>query len=45
MDFLREVLGEELYRQVEQALNAYNGDEAHKDRQVKLGKAYFRGMG
>ena len=37
MDFLREVLGDELYKQVEQALNAYNGDEAHKDRQVKLG--------
>lgn len=36
MDWLKEILGEELYKQVETALNAYNGNEANKDKQVKL---------
>lgn len=36
MEFLKEILGEELYKQVETALNAYNGNEANKDKQVKL---------
>ena len=36
MDFLKAILSEELYKQVETALNAYNGDEANKDKQIKL---------
>ena len=36
MDFLREILGEELFTQVQKAVNEYNGDEAHKDSQVKI---------
>lgn len=36
MDFLKAILGEELYKQFEQTLNAYNGSEANKDKQVKL---------
>ena len=36
MDFLKEVLGEELYKQFETAVNSYNGNEANKDKQVKL---------
>lgn len=36
MEFLKEILGEELYKQVETALNAYNGNEANKNKQIKL---------
>ena len=36
MEFLKEILGEELFKQVETAINAYNGNEANKDKQVKL---------
>ena len=36
MDWLKEILGEELYKQLETALNTYNGNEANKDKQVKL---------
>ncbi len=36
MDFLRAILGEELYAQFERAVNAYNGNEANKDKQVKI---------
>lgn len=36
MDFLKAILGEELYKQIEAAVNAYNGNEANKDKQVKL---------
>lgn len=36
MDFLKEILGEELYKQLQEKLNAYNGDEANKEKQVKL---------
>ena len=36
MDFLKEILGEELFKQFETAVNAYNGNEANKDKQVKL---------
>ena len=36
MDFLKDILGEELFKQVEAALNAYNGNDANKDKQVKL---------
>ncbi len=36
MEFLKEILGEELYKQFEEKINAYNGNEANKDKQVKL---------
>lgn len=36
MDFLKAILSEELYKQLETALNAYNGNEENKDKQVKL---------
>ena len=36
MEFLKEILGDALYAQFEQALNAYNDSEANKDKQVKL---------
>lgn len=36
MDFLKAILSEELYKQLETALNAYNGNEDNKDKQVKL---------
>ena len=36
MEFLKEVLGEDLFKQFETALNAHNGNEANKDKQIKL---------
>ena len=36
MEFLREVLGEELYSQFASKLNEYNGNEANKEKQIKL---------
>jgi len=36
MEFLREILGEELYAQVEAKINQHNGNEANKDKLVKL---------
>ena len=36
MEFLKEILGEELYKQIETAINAYNGNEANKDKKIKL---------
>lgn len=36
MEFLKEILGEELFKQLEAAINTYNGNEANKDKQVKL---------
>ena len=36
MEFLKEILGEELYKQFETAINAHNGNEANKDKKVKL---------
>ena len=36
MDFLKEILGEELFKQFAEKVNAYNGDEANKDKQIKL---------
>lgn len=36
MEFLKEVLGEELYNQVLTKINAHNGDEANKDKKIKL---------
>ena len=37
MDFLKEILGEELFNQVAEKINAHNGNEANKDKQVKIG--------
>lgn len=36
MEFLKAILGDELYKQFAEKLNAYNGDEANKDKQIKL---------
>ena len=37
MEFLKELLGEELYKQVESKINEHNGNEANKDNQIKIG--------
>ena len=37
MEFLKEILGEELFNQVAEKVNAHNGAEANKDKQVKIG--------
>ena len=36
MDFLKEILGEELYAQIEEKINAHNGNEANKEKQIKI---------
>lgn len=36
MEFLKEILGEELFNQFMEKVNAHNGNEANKDKQVKL---------
>lgn len=36
MDFLKEILGEELFNQFAEKINAHNGNEANKDKKVKL---------
>ena len=37
MEFLKEILGEELFNQLVSKINEHNGNEANKDKQVKLG--------
>jgi hypothetical protein len=37
MEFLKELLGEELYSQIEAKINEHNGNEANKDKQIKIG--------
>jgi hypothetical protein len=37
MEFLKELLGEELYSQVESKINEHNGNEANKDKLIKIG--------
>ena len=37
MEFLKELLGEELYTQIESKINEHNRNEANKDKQIKLG--------
>ncbi len=37
MEFLKGLLGETLFAQVEEKINAHNGQEANKDKQIKLG--------
>lgn len=36
MDFLKEILGEEMYSQFAEKINAHNGNEANKDKQIKI---------
>lgn len=36
MEFLKEILGEELFNQIKEKINAFNGDEANKDNQIKI---------
>lgn len=35
-EFLKAILGEELYAQFVEKINAYNGDEANKDKKINL---------
>lgn len=37
MEFLKEILGEELFGQFEKAINEYNGNESNKDKPIKIG--------
>jgi hypothetical protein len=37
MEFLKEILGEELYAQFVARVNEHNGNEANRDKQVKIG--------
>lgn len=37
MEFLKEILGEELFAQFESKINEHNGNEANKDKQIKIG--------
>lgn len=37
MEFLKEILGEDLYKQFAEKVNAYNGNEENKDKQIKIG--------
>ena len=37
MEFLKEILGEDLYKQFVEKVNAHNGNEANKDKQIKIG--------
>ena len=37
MDFLKGVLGEELFNQIAAKINEYNGNDSNKDKQIKLG--------
>ena len=36
MEFLKEILGEELFKQIENVINAYNGSEANKGKEIKI---------
>lgn len=36
MEFLKELLGAELYAQIEAKINEHNGNEANKDNQIKI---------
>lgn len=36
MEFLKEILGEDLFNQFSEKINAYNGNEANKDKLIKL---------
>lgn len=48
MEFLKELLGEELYSQLAAKINEHNGNEANKDKQIKianLGTGEYVGKG
>ena len=36
MEFLKEILGEELFNQFKEKIDTFNGNEANKDKQIKL---------
>ena len=36
MEFLKDILGEDLYKQVADAVNAHNGKPENKEKQVKI---------
>ena len=36
MEFLKEILGEDLYKQIESKINEHNGNEANKEKLIKL---------
>ena len=36
MEFLKDILGEDLYKQVSDTVNAYNGKPENKEKQVKI---------
>lgn len=37
MEFLKDILGDDLFGQVQEKINLHNGDEANKDNQIKIG--------
>lgn len=37
MDFLKNIIGNELFEQLKSKIDEYNGDEANKDKQIKIG--------
>lgn len=37
MDFLKNIIGNELFEQLKSKIDAYNGEEANKDKQIKIG--------
>lgn len=37
MEFLKEILGDDLFAHVAEKINAHNGNEANKDKQIKVG--------
>lgn len=37
MEFLKELLGDDLYSQIESKINEHNGNEANKENQIKIG--------
>lgn len=48
MEFLKELLGDELFAQLEAKVNEHNGNEANKDKQIKianLGSGEYVGKG
>lgn len=48
MDFLKEILGEELFSQVKEKVDAFNGNEDNKEKQIKianLGSGEYVGKG
>lgn len=48
MEFLKELLGEELFAQIEAKINEHNGNEANKEKQIKianLGTGEYVGKG